>query len=513
MATSNYQVPGVYVTQSTSALTTVSPTDLRIAIVADQPTLGIQTDTFTVPVATSGITLGQLTVPMVNLSSTGAYTSYSGFSVTWVSGTTSVTGTYGVNFNISTASGISYLTTSGVSASVSALPSGNVNIQYGHYWGAYGTYYNQNSVVNAIGTAVSGTSILNPAVLASQLAFQNGASTVTIVPVARLATSNSGVATTSDWVNTFNVSTSGSSQIFLSNTSTNVVVPLNGLNNSATGQLTTASASGTVASGIANYFTVQQNAGNYQRGFLGVDGTSTFITVTGIQTLASGFNSSRISLAFPAVLNYNPGLNTSTGLSNVTFNIPGYYLAAAVAGTFVGQQPDVSTPITNKQVYGFNDIPNQISLNDAATSYLPYGIMVVRKKSDGYFWVLQGLTTNTSTWLTQEISINAIGDRLAQLVRSDLVNSYLVGGPLTKNTSAAVIATVQATLTNALSKGLIQSYQNLNLTLNPATPTTVSITFQYAPTYPINYIQASLSLNTQTGQVVYGNAQSNFVVY
>jgi len=510
MATSNYQVPGVYVTQTNSALTTVSPTTLRVAIVADQATPGTQTDTFYAPVPVSGITIGQLTVPTVNTTYTGTYTAFSGYTVTWVSGTTTITGTYGQNFNISTVSGISFLTTSGVSASgLTALPSGNVNIQYGHLWGAFGTYYSQNQVTTAIGAAISGTTVVNPAVLGSQLAFQNGASIVSIVPVARVA--GSGTAQVSDWINTFNPVTSGSNPIYLTNTSTDVVVPLYGL--TSNGNITTASANGTVASGILNYFSTQQAAGIYQRGFLGVDGTSAYVSVSGLQTLATSFSSSRISLVFPAVLNYNPGLNTTTGLSNVTFNIPGYYLAAAVAGTFVGSIPDVSTPITNDQVYGFNDIPNQISLNDAQTSYLPYGILTVRKKLDGKFWILHGLTTNTSTWLTQEISINAIGDRLTQLIRNDLINSYLVGGPLTKNTSAAVISTVQATLTNALSNGLIQSYQNLSFTINPATPTTINVTFQYAPTYPINYIQASLSLNTQTGTVVYGNAQSNFVVY
>ena len=145
---------------------------------------------------------------------------------------------------------------------------------------------------------------------------------------------------------------------------------------------------------------------------------------------------------------------------------------------------------------------------------MPYGVTVIRQKRDGNFWVYQGLTTvSNPTWVTQEISLSAIGDALAKQVKSDLVNSQLVGGPLTNVTSAAVLGTVQATLTNQVSKGLIQAYQNLSLALNPATPTTVNITFQYAPTYPINYIQVTMSLNTQTGAVVTQNAQSNFVVY
>ena len=504
----NYQIPGVYVTQTNTSLTSVSPTTLTVAIIADQVTPGSQTDTFFAPVAISGITIGQLSVPMVNTTSTSGYTTYSGYTLTWASGTTTVTGTYGVHFNISTTSGISFLTTSGITASGTALPSGTLKLQYGHNWGAYGTYTSQNAVVNAIGSAISGTTVSNPAVLASQFAFQNGASVVSIVPVARI--SGSGLANDSDWKNTFTASTGGSNSIYLSNTPADVIVPLYSLTTS--GSISSV-ASGTVASGIATYINTQAANGVYQRAFLGIDGTTAQTTVTGYQTLASGFNNSRISLVYPPVINYNPGLNTVNGLTNANINIAGYYLAAALAGTFVGQQPDVSTPITNKQVYGFNDIPNQINLLDAQSSYLPYGVLVVRKKNDDNFWVLHGITTNVSNWLTQEISISAIGDRLTQLIRIDLINSYLVGGPLTKNTTAAVLGTVQATLTNALSNGLIQAYQNLAFTVDPATPTTVTVSFQYAPTFPINYIQANVSLNTQTGQVVYGNAQSNFVVY
>ena len=484
----NYQVPGVYVTQSGTSLVSVNPTNLNIAIIADQPTSGTGTDTFYNIVATSGVTIGALSIPTVV---TGTV------SLTWTSGGS---GTVGTNFNLSTISGITYLTTSGVTAA-SGYPSGTVTANYSHNWGAYGNYTSYNAVVNAIGLPVSGTTVTNPAVLAAQFAFQNGARTVSILPVARA--SNSGNATSTDWKNVFTISGASSNSTFLSNlVGVDVIVPLYGFT----------AGFDTVATGINNYLNIQATAGNYQRGFLGVDGTATNVTAATMSGIAGGFNSTRVSVVFPALLNYNPGLNTTTGLSNTTFNIPGYHLAAAIAGVFVGQ-PDVSTPVTNKQVVGFNDIPNQISEVDAATNYLPYGVLTVRKKRDGNFWILHGLTTNPSNWLTQEISINAIGDRLARLIRVDLENSFLVGSPLTKNTSSAALGTVQGTLTNALSNGLIQSYQNLALSLNNVSPTTLFVTFQYAPTYPINYVQATFSLNTQTGQVIYGNAQSNFVVY
>lgn len=595
MPISNYQVPGVYVTQSGSALTDISTSALNIAIIVDEATPGTNTDTFNNVLSVSGANLGQLTTPMVNLTSTGTYSTFSGYTVTWNNsfGAT-VTGTYGVNFTVTNSGGpFSYLSTSGTVANVNAftaitgngtnwavtttatntvvsgasvtltaitgttvtgfngtytvasatpsafyinntslsgvgsstqttatatqnvVPSGTVSITYGHNWGAYGYYTSYNSVFGTLGPALSGSSnaIVSPGTIAAQLAFQNGANTVSILPVARVSSSGfSSSASLSDWSRVFTVGTGTSSDpTYLMNlVGADVIVPLYGFVNSSGTVITLAS--GTLASGISNYLNAQANVGNFQRAFIGVDGTSNQVNSSQLQSLATGLNSTRISLIYPASVNYNPGFNISTGLNNVNFNIPGYYLASAIAGIFVGQ-PSVATPITNKKVYGFNAIPNQISLIDAQSNYLPYGITTVRQKRDGSFYILHGLTTNISTWVTQEISMNAISDFLANSVRSDLENSALVGGPLTKNTLASVIGVVQGTLTNSVSNGLIQSYQNLSYAVNPNSPTTVNVTFQYAPTYPINYIQASLSLNTQTGQVVYGNAQSNLVTY
>jgi hypothetical protein len=518
MPISNYQVPGVYVTQSGTALTAINPTNLNVLFLVDQPVAGANTDTFNNVVAASGITIGQLSIPMVNNTTSGTYSTYSGYTVTWVSGSTTVTGTYGVNFAVSTPSGspFSFITTSGVSAAASALPSGTVSVTYGHNWGAYGTYYNFNSLSTALGAAVSGTSISSPATLAAQLAFQNGANTVQVLPVARVSSSGTLPATTYDWTRSFSTTGTGNDPTYLASfSSVDVVVPLYGFVNTSGTQTVTPFTSGTVAYALASYLANQSLIGNYQRAFVGVDGTAGQVTSSGLQALASGFGNTsagtRVSLVFPSTINYNPGLSTLTGLTNVNFNIPGYYLAAALAGTFVGQA-DVMVPITNKIVAGFNYIPNQIGLNDAATNYLPYGITTAYQKRDGNIYVLQGLTTNVTNWLTQEISLNAIGDRLAGNISQALNSSQLIGGPLTQQTVSTALSTVQATLIQAKTEGLIQSYQNLTYSLATPNPTTVYITFQYSPTYPINYIQVTFSLNTATGTVVAVNTPSNTVV-
>ena len=506
---SNYKIPGVYVTQSSTGLTSLGQTSLNIAIVVDQITQATMTENFYVPNPSNNIPIGVLSMPMVLTASGNTV-------VQWTSadGLTTYSGVQGTDYVLYTDNyNITSISTSGLTSS--NLPSGNVSVTYNHQFGAYGTYTSQNAVINAIGIPVSGTTVINPASLAAQMALQNGATTVTIIPVTQCAVSGNqaytGQATQSDWINAFTIVSGSRNKSFVSNThGIDVVVPMYGFTGNG---YMAPTGSGTVASGILNYINTQAANGTYQRVFAGVDGTSANITASGIQALASGFNSTRITLAFPGVLTYNPGATSYNNYISTSFQIEVTYLAPALAALFVSQTPDVSTPITNKIVNGFADIPNQISSVDARSSYLPYGVLVVRKKRDGNIWVLHGITTKTTNFVDAEISINAIGDRLAKLIGTDLNNSYLVGGPLNKTTIAATLGNVQGTLTNALSNGLIQAYQNLSVTNSQATPTTLNVTFQYAPTYPLNYIQAVFSLNTSTGQIVYINAQSNTATY
>jgi len=492
----NYSIPGVYVTQSGTALNAISTSALNIALVADVVVTGTATDNFYA--GSSGINIiGYLSNPM--------YASGTAV-VSGINGGTVISGVLNTNYKLVTNGSTTYISTSGLGT---ASLSGNISVNYQYNFGGLGTYTSYTQLANVFGVPTSGTTVTSPVSLAAYLAFQNGANTVSVQPVARV----SGVtyANTSDWIHTFTPVTSGSDPTYLSSfVGVDVVVPLYGFldaNNSLISYGT-----GTVASGINNYLNTQASNGAYQRAFLGLDGTSNTLTASGVQTLANAFGNNRVSLVYPGTLTYNPGVDPVSGSINTNINVPGYYLAAAVAGVFVGQ-PNVATPITNKQVAGFTGVPNQISASDAATSYLEYGILTVRQKRDGNLWILHGLTTDTSSWTRQEVSISAIGDVLAQQISRDLNNSQIIGSAMTKNTVAATIGIVQSSLTTAVSNSLIQSYNNLEYFVYNSSPTTINIVFQYAPTYPINYIKAVLSLNTQTGQVNFGNSPSNLVTY
>lgn len=477
----NYQTPGVYVQQTNNAaLVSVNSTALNICIVSSG-TLPNATTTEKFQTTTSGaqtFTLAQSSAIGSSLAMTNNST-----------GATVASGSMGVTPTGSwTVSGTT-LTTSGFSTNTW------LNATYNYPSAAFNTVYqfsDFNTLQNTFGapfTYISGTASVNsPISLASYLAFQNGAQLISCVLV------SGGSAD-----NFFSVI---SGAITNAGSAIDVLVPL-----CYDTQYNTAVTSSGLYPAISNWLNAQANNGIYQRAFLGLDSTVTAggsVNTQGgllntVKNIAASIPNQRLALVAPDQITINPGLNSATGLATGTVNIAGYYLAAALAGTFVGQT-DVYIPITRKQVNGFSSIPNQISTADS-NSLQAYGSTVVRQERDGTMYVRHGLTTNTTNWLTQEISISAIGDRLADRVQSALEQSGIIGGVMTPNTLATLQTIVASVLIQAQTDNLIQSYQNLTYVVVP--PTSVNVTFQYSPTYPLNYVNVNFSLNAQTGSLQY----------
>ena len=484
MPIQNYQNPGVYVTQvGNPALAGANNNNLNICILANvpsgqQPTASM-TDRFLV---TSFTASGTLTVSGVVPSSLVLSNNTTGTILTTGTDYTTITGSTGTITGFTLISG----------TNVSALQSSYVKAVYNYTTavkGTFYTFYDYDSLQNTFGPAFSFAdntgvaTVSSPASLAGYLAFQNGAQSVTCTNIIR----SGNTATSAEWVTAI--------QSLVNVPDIDVIVPL--VTDSG---LTSSVASGTIWPQLNNFLNAQAGNGIYQRAFIGLSGNTTNNTIFNeVSNVVTGLNSTRITLTAPQTVNVNPGLNNVTGSSTGVVNVEGYYLAAALAGLFVGQL-DVYVPITQKGVSGIDGIPNQVGIN-TSTTLQSLGATVVRQRNDGTCYVRHGLTTNLLNWLTQEISINAIGDRLAQNVQKSLENSGVIGSPLTPATLTSVQGTVLTTLLRAVTTNLIQSYENLSVSTDPSDPTTINVRFQYSPTYPLNYVQVTLSLNTQSGTI------------
>jgi len=492
MAIPNYQTPGVYVSQTqypnVGALSTTSPNILFLAFVpSGQSPTNPKVDTFLVQSGNSTFTLTQ------SGTITGFVASNNVTGVSYVaSGTVNAVAS---GFNVSnpvTTNNVTQFTVSGLPANTWV----NVNYNYGTVIpGVFYTFNDFNSVQSLFGPAfsyVNGTpTVTSPNTLAAYLAFQNGAQVVTCTNI--ISTTNSG--TTGEF---FNAIVSGT-QFY---PGVDVIVPLkydSAFNSNATWQTSA------LFTPLTNYLTAQANNGTFQRAFLGLDQTVASGTnpslINTAQLIDTTLNSSRVTVVAPQSVTYNPGLNTTNGSTTGYVNLDGIYLTAAIAGVFAGQ-PNVATPITNKTVTGFIGIPNQISANDSNVLQ-SFGTTVVRQNNFGTLTIRQGLTTNVTNWLTQEISINAIGDQLAKALTNALNNSGLIGSPLTQTNVHSLESVVASTLQYAVKTGLIQAYLNLSFSQSPSNTTQINVTFTYSPTIPLNYIQVTMSIDSSTGSITF----------
>ena len=340
---------------------------------------------------------------------------------------------------------------------------------------AYGNkliQFNSNSgVVAQFGSALNTTSTIinSPVTLAAQLAFSNGASQVWVFPVKRSVPT--AASTVSDWNNAFTAlqTVNGIGNI-------DTIVPL--IDYTTTGFDRTQ---------FANYLNYQKtNSSILQRMFVSQDTSASNVQANTaiLQNDAILFGNQRISLVAPTSIQ----IPTSSTATNSTLSIGGFYLAAALAGLF-SSLPGPQEPLTHKTVQGFSTI---------------------KQKADGTMYVRHGLTTDTTNWLTEEISIIAAQDALYNNIKNTLDNSTVIGSALTQNTANAVVSIVQGVLTNAVNTNLIQSYQGLQFAQSTTLPTTITVTFSYSPTFPLNYVNVTFSINPTAGTVSFNTVSNAF---
>lgn len=470
-----YQNPNVYVTQAPSPIITsvyldTVPNILFLAYSPNLPTSN-QSDTFQFT-SVSGI-------QTFTLSQSGTISNF--VLTNSLTGAPLVSGT---NYSgPTTVSGVTTFTT----ISGSSFVANNTYLQAAYAYttvapGSVYTFTDYNSVVNSFGvpfTYSGSTPVINsPATLAAGLAFQNGAPQVSLMNIV------SASGATSDFLTAV--------QSFAGNSSFDAIIPL--VYDTAYNTLST----GPLFKGISQFLTAQAANGIFQRTFLGLDNSVTgSAPVMNIPiNIANDMGNSRVSIVNLPTINYNPGFNSSNGTTTGVISLNGYYVAAALAGLWASQAPQV--PLTHETVNGFTGLSNQLT-SSQETTLQSYGVLVVAQKRNGNIYVRHGLTTNTSNWLTQEISINAVGDFVANSFKQNFLNSNLIGQALTSSVMATINNLTVGVLTDLKNSGVIQGYTGVNITQDPNNPTRVLVSFLYSPTIPLNYISVTVAINTASG--------------
>jgi hypothetical protein len=223
-----------------------------------------------------------------------------------------------------------------------------------------------------------------------------------------------------------------------------------------------------------------------------------------VPTLAANVASRRTVVAYPeTALMFN-------GATAQTFQCSGCYLAVA-AGALLSSLP-VDTGLTNQVIKGLAGLTQAEVANMTPAfmnSLAAAGVMVCFIDYNQALTVRQGLTTDTTAVNFAEISMVRQSDTLLVAVRQGLRGSGLIGQPITPNTVTAVQEAALGVLEAAVANDVIVSYVNLSVTQQTypgGNPTVITVTFQYLPALPLNYVTVQMSVDLSTGLVA---AQSN----
>ncbi len=319
--------------------------------------------------------------------------------------------------------------------------------------------------------------IISPLSLAARIAFENGAVQVVCVPTtgaANAVTRGQLTAAYDKLTAFFNV---------------NIVVPITiGL----TGTPGSPGDTLNIGNDLKAFLDSEAREGNFRIGILGYETT---VTVDPI-VAATDFASSRIVLAWPNRMSYY------NGYTNATIEVGGYYLAAAYAGRFAAQEPQM--PLTKKQIRGFAGIaPTVLTTMTKAQrdTWSDGGIAVTELARDGRLIVRHGTSTDRSNVHTREVSLTRAKDAMVRLVQDTTDGNGLIGTPIEEDTPGRVKGIVTGALETAKASGLIIDYLNVKVRQRSLDPSIIEVKFEYRPAYPLNYIIVSFSINTTTGEV------------
>lgn len=469
-----YVPPGVYIEEDLSSMvsvTGVAPT--VVALVG--PSVGYRVHSETVALTgTDPVTLSNLGVDVTSLVLTGAD------GTVYVAGNdyTAAQGA-GADGNLAT---VADDTTTVARIDGGAITDGALVYASYHYSNAdYLTPLrtrNFSDVQDAFGPPIDLDTgeIISPLSFAAQIAFQNNASELVLVPTVGTSDSVTRQALVDGYAKlaTFY--------------DVNVVVPLPvGI----TGTQGEPGDTTNVGIDLKSHVETVANDGLFR---IGIVGLSNDATVDPVATVGN-FRSSRMVMAWPNRLNYY------NGYRNQTIEISGYYLAAAYAGRL--SSLPVQMPLTKKQVNGFSGFPTTVAQGMSVAqknTWSDSGIAVTEVGRNGLMSVRHGTTTNRTNVQTRELSLVRAKDALVELIQQTMDASELIGTFIDADTPIRIKGVITGCLEAAKASEVIIDYTNLAIRSLSTDPSVLQVQFQYQPAYPLNYIVVSFSIDTTTGE-------------
>lgn len=248
--------------------------------------------------------------------------------------------------------------------------------------------------------------------------------------------------------------------------------------------------SATTLTALAAHTTAAYNNKRFRIGIAGRDGVAETVSATGLRTNASALANENIQVVSPAVFTYY------NGALNKDVQVGGQYMAAALAGMMAARPP--MEPLTRRSVAGFSGV--EARTPNAKNSDAAAGLTVIESKA-GVLRVRHSISTSNTDINKREISVTlAKYDMLVDVMYAldtEVIGHYYAD----ESASININSVVSQVLTRKVQLGYIQDFQGLIVRPVSGDPTTFNVEWQYKPTYPINNISISFSININTGSI------------
>jgi hypothetical protein len=369
--------------------------------------------------------------------------------------------------------------------------------------------FDQGSVESRFGPSFNaeGNGINSHLSYAANLAFQNGAGSLILQPLFTRATPGNPTTTASQpnatqaaaavtWADTL--------YILRSVEELDILVPVVGQSEEDV----------TDAAQLAIFQTVQDHEAfmngqqQYIVGILGED-SSASDTVASMSTIRS--HAVTLQSRYGGDLNQqNVLVNTSAfGVPlpsvNSTLAVGGQYMAAAIAGAVAARPP--SAGLTKKAIAGFSAVLDTRLLSDKNID-AETGLMVIEQKKTNVL-CRQQLTLDTTSTARKELSVVRAKFIMIESIRETLENEVIGQIIADANSPYVVRSAINAVLSALQQAGDIVSYSQVQASLSSLEPTTISASFSYRPSFPVNYVTVSFSLDLSTQTVTASSETTN----
>lgn len=216
-------------------------------------------------------------------------------------------------------------------------------------------------------------------------------------------------------------------------------------------------------------------------------GTAVGTTPLGVAAIAQGLSSELMVVSYPDSF----VINITDSLGNVTQQlVDGSFAAAALAGSTCNPAIDVASPITRRQILGFNSLGRILDPTDA-NQVAVSGVSIIEQVTSG-LRVRHGLTTRLDTVITRTPSVTLTIQYIQQTMRATL-DPY-IGSKLTNATLKAIETQITGMFGNLIDRQIVQSVSGISVATDTTDPTIVRVEAIYVPVFPLEYIVATLQI-------------------